>query len=87
MEWASETAFNPILVWFYPADLDEAIELIKESFQSHFGLILSFRRKIYKAYLPHFQSHFGLILSQICQAKRRVKYLFPFNPILVWFYL
>ena len=78
-------SFNPILVWFYPSTLCE-LPLSKDSFQSHFGLILSIRLLLMMSSCTStFQSHFGLILS-MWKTPHLNKLLLAFNPILVWFY-
>ena len=57
----------------------------KKGFQSHLGLISTFNRLLeLTVTLKSFQSHLGLI-STTLRKMARLRTIFTFNPILVWF--
>ena len=55
--------------------------IVYETFQSHFGLILTPRQMNRKEWIGPFQSHFGLILTVNEDYSIIISY--NFNPILV----
>ena len=76
-------AFNPILVWFYPA-----VSLKVKIVVAFNPILVWFYRLMGDiAILQYqtFQSHFGLILSQNYSQVWYFGWI-AFNPILVWFY-
>ena len=81
----SESAFNPILVWFYlltTARLNMTLSQLSIPFWSDF---ISCCNVLSLPSQRNFQSHFGLILSHVGVDGKRLKRI-AFNPILVWFY-
>ena len=81
-----ELTFNPTMVWFYPHPLLLYVFHRFRDFQSHYGLILSWRwRNNNNSSIQCFQSHYGLILSRNEEGSS-CDYSYTFNPTMVWFY-